>query len=182
MNKEHQCEEGTACAIDFIQETPKTNKATKINKAYLAPITGLFFLLLGIGLDLFDSSFFKPPVPLIWFSIIYIIVGATIVLRAAKLVVKGDIYNEFVLMSVATLGAFIIGSYEEGVAVMLFYIVGELFQEAAMNKVKRSVEALLKVQVEEVSVLENGKIITKLPKKVVVENNSNLPIYIKLYS
>jgi Zn2+/Cd2+-exporting ATPase len=167
MNKELECEDG-ACAIDYTQETPKSKKGTSVNKAYIAPVIGVFFLLLGIGLDFYDISFFKPPIPLIWFGIIYIIVGGPIVLRAAKLVVKGDIYNEFVLMSVATLGAFLIGSYEEGVAVMLFYVVGELFQEAAVNKAKRSIEALLKVQVEEVSVLENGKTIIKHPKNVEV--------------
>ncbi|NOY48638.1 MAG: cadmium-translocating P-type ATPase [Chlorobi bacterium] len=165
MNKELECEDG-ACAIDYTQETPKSKKGTSINKAYIAPVIGLFFLLLGIGLDFYDISFFKPPIPLVWFGIIYIIVGGPIVLRAAKLVVKGDIYNEFVLMSVATLGAFLIGSYEEGVAVMMFYVVGELFQEAAVNKAKRSIEALLKVQVEEVSVLENGKTAVKHPKDV----------------
>jgi len=71
-------------------------------------------------------------------------------------------------MSVATIGAFLIGSHEEGVAVMLFYVVGELFQEAAVNKAKRSIEALLKVQVEEVTVLENGNAIIKHPSEVQV--------------
>jgi Cd2+/Zn2+-exporting ATPase len=71
-------------------------------------------------------------------------------------------------MTVATIGAFLIGSYEEGVAVMLFYVVGELFQEAAVKKAKRSIEALLKVQVEEVTVLENGKAVIKHPSEVQV--------------
>tara|TARA_R110002049_G_scaffold292066_1_gene476274 strand:+ start:2703 stop:4667 length:1965 start_codon:yes stop_codon:yes gene_type:complete len=164
MNKENECEDGV-CAVDFAQETPKP-KSFKINKAYIAPLSGIFFLLLGIGFDLYDISFFKAPMPLIWFAVIYIAVGGPIVLRAAKLVAKGNIYNEFVLMSVATLGAFLIGEYEEGVAVMLFYVVGELFQEAAVNKAKRSIEALLKVQVEEVNVLENGNSAIKHPKDV----------------
>jgi Zn2+/Cd2+-exporting ATPase len=165
MSEELECEDG-ACAIDYTTETPKPKKFTRINKNYIAPVIGLFFLLLGIGLDFYNISFFNPPIPLVWFGIIYIIVGGPIVLRAAKLVVKGDIYNEFVLMSVATLGAFFIGSYEEGVAVMMFYVVGELFQEAAVNKAKRSIEALLNVQVEEVSVLEDGKTVVKHPKDV----------------
>ena len=164
MNKENECEDG-ACAVDFAQETPKP-KPFKINKAYIAPLLGVFFLLLGIGLDLYGIPFFKDPIPFIWFAVIYIAVGGPIVLRAAKLVAKGNIYNEFVLMSVATLGAFLIGEYEEGVAVMLFYVVGELFQEAAVNKAKRSIEALLKVQVEEVNVVENGNSVTKHPKDV----------------
>lgn len=167
MSEEYECEDG-ACAVDYTKDTPKPNSTLKINKHYIAPVIGIFFLLLGIVIDFCDLTFFKYPIPLIWFGIIYIVVGGPIVVKAAKLIVKGNIYNEFVLMSVATLGAFLIGSYEEGVAVMLFYVVGELFQEAAVNKAKRSIEALLKVQVEEVSVIENGKTIIKHPKDVEV--------------
>ncbi len=166
MSKEHECTDG-ACAIDFTEEA-KPKETFSFNKEYLIPSIGLFFLLLGIGFDYFDLPFFTAPVLLIWFGIIYIVVGGPIILKAAKLIIKGDIYNEFVLMSVATLGAFLIGSYAEGVAVMLFYVVGELFQEAAVNKAKRSIEALLKVQIEEVTVLENGKMLTKHPKEVEV--------------
>ena len=166
MNDTLDCEDG-ACAIDYTKEVAE--KETVIfNKEYLIPAIGLFFLLIGIALDYFDIPFFKEPIPLIWFGIIYIAVGGPIVLKALKLIAKGDVYNEFVLMSVATIGAFAIGAYAEGIAVMLFYVVGELFQEAAVNKAKRSIESLLKVQVEEVSVLENGKIIIKHPKNVAI--------------
>jgi len=167
MSEELDCEDG-ACAVDYTKDTLKPKNTITLNKDYIAPVIGIFFLLLGIGVDFYNISFFKTPIQLIWFGIIYIVVGGPIVLRAAKLVVKGNIYNEFVLMSVATLGAFLIGAYEEGVAVMLFYVVGELFQEAAVNKAKRSIEALLKVQVEEVSVLENGKTVIRHPKEVEV--------------
>ena len=163
-----ECKEGTACAIDFAKETQESKKSFSLNKAYLIPTISLLFLLLGIGFDFYEAAFFKAPIPLIWFGIIYILVGGAVILKAAKLVLKGDIYNEFVLMTVATIGAFLIGSYEEGVAVMLFYVVGELFQEAAVNKAKRSIEALLKVQVEEVTVLENGNAVIKHPSEVQV--------------
>jgi len=167
MSEESNCKDG-ACAIDYTKDTPKSKKTVSINKSYLIPIISLFFLLLGIGFDFYDISFFKAPIPIIWFGIIYLMVGGPVLLKAAKLIVKGAIYNEFVLMSVATIGAFLIGSYEEGVAVMLFYVVGELFQEAAVNKAKRSIEALLKVQVEEVMVLENGNAVIKHPREVAV--------------
>jgi len=98
------CEDG-ACAIDFSQES-EPEKESRFNKAYLLPIIGLFFLLLGIGFEFFEIEFFQSPIPLIWFGAIYLFIGGPIVLKAAKLVAKGDIYNEFVLMSVATLGAF----------------------------------------------------------------------------
>ncbi len=163
--KLHECEEGTACAIDYTKEVEEKETVT-FNKEYIIPTVGLLFLLIGIGLDYFDVPFFKAPIPLIWFGIIYIFIGGPIVLKSLKLIAKGDVYNEFVLMSVATIGAFAIGSYAEGIAVMLFYVIGELFQEAAVNKAKRSIEALLKVQVEEVIVLENGTTIIKHPKEV----------------
>jgi Cd2+/Zn2+-exporting ATPase len=162
------CKEGSACAIDYTKENPKSKKIVSINKDYIIPIICLLFLFFGIGFNFYDVAFFKAPVPLIWFGVIYILIGGPIILKAAKLIIKRDIYNEFVLMSVATLGAFLIGSYEEGVAVMLFYVVGELFQEAAVNKAKHSIESLLKVQVEEVTVLENDKAIVKHPKEVEV--------------
>ncbi len=166
MSNNHECEDG-ACAIDYTKES-KPKESFSFNKEYLIPSIGLFFLVMGIAFDYFDIPFFKAPIPLIWFGIVYFVVGGSVLLKSLKLLSKGDMYNEFVLMSVATIGAFAIGSYAEGVAVMLFYIVGELFQEAAVNKAKRSIEVLLKVQVEEVSLLENGKIIVKHPKEIEV--------------
>jgi Cd2+/Zn2+-exporting ATPase len=164
MNEE--CKEGSACNVDFSKESIKSNKSVLINKEYILPVAGIILLLIGIVLEYCEFKYFIGLAPLIWFGIIYLVVGGPIVLKALKLIIKGNIYNEFVLMSIATLGAFLIGSYEEGVAVMLFYVIGELFQEAAVNKAKRSIEALLKVQVEEVTVLENGIGITKHPKEV----------------
>ncbi|WP_240665670.1 heavy metal translocating P-type ATPase [Lutibacter sp. HS1-25] len=165
MSKNNECQDG-ACAVDYTKETVVSNNTLAINKAYIIPIISLLFLVLGIGFDFFEAPFFRAPVPLIWFGIIYMLIGGPVLLKAVKLIVKGSIYNEFVLMSVATLGAFLIGSYEEGVAVMLFYVVGELFQESAVNKAKRSIEALLKVQVEEVTIVENELTLIKHPKDV----------------
>ena len=161
-----ECKEGSACNVDFSQESIKPTKSIKIKKEYILPVSGVILLLIGIVLDYYKFKYFMGLVPLIWFGIIYLVVGGPIVLKALKLIFKGNIYNEFVLMSVATLGAFLIGSYEEGVAVMLFYVIGELFQEAAVNKAKRSIEALLKVQVEEVTVIENELTVIKHPKEV----------------
>ena len=165
---EHECKEGTACEVDYTKEAPK-KETVSFNKEYIAPALSFVFLAAGIIMNHFDVSFFKPPVSIIYFGIIFLVVGGPIVLKALKLIAKGDIYNEFVLMSVATIGAFLIGSYAEGVSVMLFYVVGELFQESAVNKAKRSIEALLKVQVEEVSVLENDSYVIKHPKEVKID-------------
>ena len=79
---------------------------------------------------------------------------------------RGDFFNEFVLMTVATIGAFLIGEYEEGVAVMVFYSIGEWFQDAAVNKAKRNIKALLDIRPDEVTVLRNGKSEITNPSKV----------------
>lgn len=161
-----ECKDG-ACAVDYTKDTPE-KKTISFNKEYLITIISFVFLAIGIVMDHFNVPFFVPPISMIWFGIIFLVVGGSIVLKALKLIAKGDIYNEFVLMSVATIGAFLIGSYAEGVSVMLFYVVGELFQESAVNKAKKSIEALLKVQVEEVSVLEEDFNVIKDPKDVKV--------------
>ena len=100
------------------------------------------------------------------FGIAYLIIGGPVVWKAITRIPKGDVFNEFFLMSIATIGAFFIGEYAEGVAVMLFYAVGELFQDAAVNNAKRSIESLLKLQIEEVNVVENGTTVIKHPKEV----------------
>ncbi|WP_430413027.1 heavy metal translocating P-type ATPase [Kordia sp.] len=79
---------------------------------------------------------------------------------------EGDVFTEFFLMSIATIGAFIIGEYPEGVAVMLFYAVGELFQGAAVNRAKGNIKALLDVRPKEVNVFRNGDYKSIFPESV----------------
>jgi Cd2+/Zn2+-exporting ATPase len=95
---------------------------------------------------------------LAWYLAAYLPVGLPVLKEAWE--AKKDIFNEFTLMSVATIGAFFIGEYPEGVAVMLFYSVGELFQQAAVDKAKRSIGALLDARPETASVVRNGEVET----------------------
>ncbi|RYZ81060.1 MAG: HAD family hydrolase, partial [Proteobacteria bacterium] len=88
--------------------------------------------------------------------IAYLLAGRGVLNLAFRKSKRGDIFNEFVLMSVATIGAFVIGEYEEGVAVMVFYQIGEWFQDAAVNNAKRSIKALLDIRPDQVTVLRNG--------------------------
>ncbi len=88
-------------------------------------------------------------------GIAYLLAGRKVLDLAFRKSKRGDIFNEFVLMSVATIGAFIIGEYEEGVAVMVFYQIGEWFQDAAVNRAKRSIKALLDIRPDQVTVLRN---------------------------
>ncbi|OWA37403.1 cadmium-translocating P-type ATPase [Saccharibacillus sp. O16] len=80
------------------------------------------------------------------FLLAYLIVGGDIVLQAVKNILRGQVFDEYFLMSVATIGAFAVGQYPEGVAVMLFYQVGELFQSLAVNRSRRSITSLLNVR------------------------------------
>ncbi len=89
--------------------------------------------------------------------IAFLLAGWRVLDLAFRKLKRGDIFNEFFLMSVATIGAFIIGSYSEGVAVMVFYCIGEWFQDAAVNNAKKSIKALLDVRPDKVSVVRNGK-------------------------
>ena len=80
------------------------------------------------------------------FIISYIIVGGEVVLRAIKGIARGQVFSEHFLMSIATIGAFFIGEYPEGVAVMLFYLVGELFQGIAVGHSRKSISALMDIR------------------------------------
>jgi Cd2+/Zn2+-exporting ATPase len=95
--------------------------------------------------------------------IAYLLAGRNVLDLAFRKSKRGDIFNEFVLMSVATIGAFVIGEYEEGVAVMVFYQIGEWFQDAAVNNAKRSIKALLDVRPDEVTVIRNGSLVVADP-------------------
>ena len=87
----------------------------------------------------------------------FLLAGRSVLLMAFRSIKRGDIFNEFVLMSVATIGAFYIGSYSEGVAVMVFYCIGEWFQDAAVSKAKKNIKALLDIRPDSVTILKNGR-------------------------
>ncbi|MDT8716019.1 cadmium-translocating P-type ATPase [Clostridium sp. 19966] len=85
-------------------------------------------------------------VELLMYLISYLLVGGEVVLRAIKNIMRGQVFDENFLMSIATIGAFAIGQYPEGVAVMLFYQVGELFQDLAVNRSRKSITALMDIR------------------------------------
>lgn len=136
-------------------------------KEYLPAIISFIVLMSGIVLDNFvKPEFFKKYVRLIWYIVAYVPVGIPVIKDAFNSIIKGSFFSEFFLMSIATIGAFFIGEYSEGVAVMLFYAVGELFQSAAVKRAKSSIKALLDVRPDTVSVLRNGSITTVSPSEV----------------
>lgn len=134
---------------------------------YFPAIFSFLLLVIGICLDYFDVlPFFKGWMRILWYTIAYIPVGFPVVKEGWKSIKKGDFFTEFLLMSIATLGAFAIGEYPEGVAVMLFYSVGELFQDAAVKRAKGNIKALLDARPDEASVFRDGDFITENPENV----------------
>lgn len=89
------------------------------------------------------------------FIVSYIIVGMEIVQKAIKNIFKGNFFDENFLMSIATLGAFCIGEFPEAVAVMLFYQIGELFQDYAVDKSRKSIASLMDIRPDYANVLRN---------------------------
>ncbi len=80
------------------------------------------------------------------FLLSYVIVGGSVVVRALRGIARGQIFSEHFLMSVATIGAFLIGEYPEGVGVMLFYLVGEMFQDRAVDQSRQSISSLMDIR------------------------------------
>lgn len=100
------------------------------------------------------------------FIISYIIVGGDVVKRAVKNFFKGQVFDENFLMSIATIGAFFIGEYPEGVAVMLFYQVGELFQSYAVGKSRKSIASLMDIRPDYANVKKGDELVKVDPDEV----------------
>ena len=100
------------------------------------------------------------------FIISYIIVGGDVVKRAVKNIFKGQVFDENFLMSIATIGAFFIGEYPEGVAVMLFYQVGELFQSYAVGKSRKSIASLIDIRPDYANVKKGDELVKVDPDEV----------------
>nr|WP_312991640.1 heavy metal translocating P-type ATPase [Chryseobacterium flavum] len=124
---------------------------------FIPAIISFIILLLGITFDNYiKPEWFTGWVRLVWFLTAYIPVGFPVLKDAYKSIIRGDVFSEFFLMGIATIGAFAIGEYPEGVAVMLFYAVGEVFQSMAVTRAKGNIKALLDQRPDEVTVMDNN--------------------------
>ena len=136
-------------------------------RTYLPAIFSFVMLIAGIAFDYFETfPYFSGWIRIVWYVVAYLPVGFPVIREGWNSIVKGDFFTEFLLMSIATIGAFAIGEYPEGVAVMLFYAVGELFQNAAVNKAKRNIKALLDVRPNEALVYRNNDYVSVNPETV----------------
>ncbi|CAM2077150.1 MAG: heavy metal translocating P-type ATPase [uncultured Clostridium sp.] len=102
----------------------------------------------------------------ILFGVSYLIIGGEVILNAIKNIIRGEIFDENFLMSIATIGAFFIGEYPEAVAVMLFYQIGEVFQGYAVNKSRKSISSLMNIRADHANVLRDDKEIRVSPEDV----------------
>ncbi|MBO4234773.1 cadmium-translocating P-type ATPase [Riemerella anatipestifer] len=127
-------------------------------KMFLPAIFSLILLLIAIGLDnYFPQTWFTGWVRIAWYVLAYLPVGFPVLKEAVESISKGEIFSEFLLMSIATIGAFAIGEYPEGVAVMLFYAVGEVFQTLAVKRAKANIKTLLDQRPDEVTIIQNNE-------------------------
>lgn len=116
-------------------------------------------LRLIIGAIIFAVAVFldrESMVTLALFIVSYLLIGGNVILTAVKNILRGEVFDENFLMTIATLGAFFIGEYPEGVAVMLFYEIGELFQSYAVNRSRKSITSLMNIRADYANVIRNG--------------------------
>ena len=136
-------------------------------KKNLIQIIISFVLFLIAILIPFENDFINKTL----YIISYLIVGLEIVLKAIKNIFKGNVLDEHFLMAIATIGAFGIGEFPEAVAVMLFYQVGELFQDYAVDKSRKSIANLMDIRPDIAFVKRNGKLEKVSPEDVKIGEN-----------
>lgn len=135
-----------------------SNVNDSVSKLFLPAIISLVLLLAGIAMDnWFLQTWFTDGVRIIWYVAAYVPVGLPVLKEAVESIGKGEVFSEFFLMGLATIGAFAIGEYPEGVAVMLFYSVGEVFQTLAVSRAKSNIKSLLDQRPDEVTVLRDNE-------------------------
>jgi Zn2+/Cd2+-exporting ATPase len=146
-------------------------------KMFLPSVISLVLLLIAIAFDnYFPQTWFSGWVRIFWYVVAYAPVGFPVIKEAVVAISKGEIFSEFLLMSIATIGAFAIAEYPEAVAVMLFYAVGEVFQTLAVKRAKANIKSLLDQRPDEVTVLQNNE------AKIVKAESVNIGDIIQLKS
>ncbi len=134
---------------------------------FIPAILSAVLLGLGLALDhIWKPTFFQGYSRMALYLLAYLPVGFPVLKNAVKSIQHGDFFSEFFLMGIATLGAIAIAEYPEAVAVMLFYAVGEAFQEMAVKKAKGNIKSLLDQRPDQVQIIVNGQTQIKKAKDV----------------
>jgi Cd2+/Zn2+-exporting ATPase len=136
---------------------------------FFPAVISFCLLLIAIGFDnYFPQAWFSGWIRIVWYIVAYIPVGFPVLKEAFESFKKGSLFSEFLLMSIATLGAFAIGQFPEGVAVMLFYGIGEIFQSLAVKKAKSNIKLLLDQRPDSATVLDGNKTILKRASEIAI--------------
>lgn len=157
------CSQNDACS----SKDKKKVKDIFTANPYVSSVFSFALLAIGMCLEyLVQPAFFQGPLRFFWYLIAYIPVAFPVLKNAVKSIVNGQVFNEFFLMSIATIGAFAIGQYAEGVGVMLFYSFGEILQHAAVNRARGNIQSLLDVRPEIARVFRSNKFTEVHPEEV----------------
>ena len=157
---------------EIVQESYILEKKQEANESYnnedkkltVRLATGAAIYAIGMALTVFAKV--PLPIELAFLIVSYVILGGDVVWQAVRNISKGRVFDEHFLMSVSTIGAFVIGEYPEAVAVMLFYQVGEFFQSLAVKRSRKSISDLMDIRPDSATVRRNGELITISPENV----------------
>ena len=134
-------------------------------------IKRLKLLQFGIGAAFFAAAVLlklSAGVELVMYLTAYVLVGGEVLIKSIKNIFRGQVFDENFLMSLATIGAFAIGEYSEGVAVMIFYQIGEMFQDLAVDRSRRSIKELMDIRPDYANLVSEGRVIQVTPEDVPV--------------
>ena len=159
---------------EIVQESYIPEKKQEANESYnnedkkltVRLATGAAIYAIGMALTVFAKV--PLPIELAFLIVSYVILGGDVVWQAVRNISKGRVFDEHFLMSVSTIGAFVIGEYPEAVAVMLFYQVGEFFQSLAVKRSRKSISDLMDIRPDCATVRRNGELITISPESVAI--------------
>ena len=163
----HRHDEECECGHDHHHADENTHnnsdKTGKTNSELLVVITGAVLFAAAVILSkLTDMAVLSVLV----FAAAYLVLGLDVLVSAAKGIVKGRVFNEKFLMSLATLAAFVLRDYPEAVGVMLFYKIGDYFEDKAVEKSRSSIMDALDMRPEKVTLIENNKTLSVSPEEV----------------
>jgi Cd2+/Zn2+-exporting ATPase len=136
---------------------------------FIPAVISFCLLLIAIGFDnYFPQAWFSGLIRIGWYIIAYIPVGYPVLKEAFKSIRKGNLFSEFSLMTIATVGAFAIEQFPEGVAVMLFYGIGEIVQSLAVRRAKSNIKLLLDQRPDYATVLDGNKTVLKKASEIAI--------------
>lgn len=161
MQKAARTIENVSISEKTAHQTPK--KTTLIDKRKLSALIAGTVLFLAALLPVLE-----PWAKLALFLAAYLLAGGNVLLKAGKNILRGRVFDENFLMSIATIGAFAIGEYPEGVAVMLFYRIGELFEDMAVGRSRKSITALMDIRPDYANLKKDGQTVRVSPEAVAV--------------